>query len=116
MRISDWSSDVCSSDLREPLGPVALGAGFRDIDDAAVEIGAFTRQAGIDHIGAFVRRAAPVGGRDDEALPRQFVAREHVVEVAADRERAIAIGADIALRSEAHTSELQSLIRTSYDV
>src|SRR3546814_18157647 len=103
MRISDWSSDVCSSDLdrlavgqeavigailihdREPLGTVALGAGFRDIDDAAVEIGAFTRQAGIDLIGQFVCREAPVGGGDDDALPRQFVQRSPDEPYDADR-------------------------------
>src|SRR3546814_11331680 len=31
MRISDWSSDVCSSDLGEPLG-LAVGAGEGDLD------------------------------------------------------------------------------------
>src|SRR3546814_6137935 len=41
MRISDWSSDVCSSDLRDPLGvdvypdgPNAMSARCRDRDTA----------------------------------------------------------------------------------
>src|SRR3546814_18315533 len=33
MRISDWSSDVCSSDLIEALGPIAVGQ--QVLDDRA---------------------------------------------------------------------------------
>src|SRR3546814_9540605 len=45
MRISDWSSDVCSSDLRIEAGPVARGAA-----DAAVhhEFGRILRHVRIE--------------------------------------------------------------------
>src|SRR3546814_6519776 len=34
MRISDWSSDVCSSDLRQPKAPVALIPLAEEVRDA----------------------------------------------------------------------------------
>src|SRR3546814_19568808 len=94
MRISDWSSDVCSSDLLDavPLRP-ALG----DIGDAAVEEGRLARQARIDGVGAFVRGAAPVAGLDLESLAHQFAAERGVIEIAADDEAAGAGRADEAV-------------------
>ncbi len=53
---------------RQPLGAAILGSGLGHIDDAAVEIGAFAGQPRIDGVGALVRGAAPLRGRDDEAL------------------------------------------------
>src|SRR3546814_3077565 len=38
MRISDWSSDVCSSDLEQRFERTGLLAGFDQIDDQFVEI------------------------------------------------------------------------------
>src|SRR3546814_8572293 len=92
MRISDWSSDVCSSDLA--LGSCADGPGFRCV-------------AGPDRAGSFPPVAESRGelgarGRD---MPRRG-----------------GIGAFAGLfggaaqRSEEHTSELQSLMRNSYAV
>src|SRR3546814_1107933 len=114
MRISDWSSDVCSSDL-------LLGSGFGHIDDSAVEIWAFTREAGIHQIGALMGRTPPLRGLDHKALPGEFLLQEHVIEIAGDSQRPVGIGLDEALhqrlrRSEEHTSELQSLMRISYAV
>src|SRR3546814_21019849 len=40
MRISDWSSDVCSSDLFVTLPLVTLSLGFASIDRALVEAAA----------------------------------------------------------------------------
>src|SRR3546814_8980622 len=111
MRISDWSSDVCSSDLvvgdagalhaaRGPstslwLVPLprwgricgAGGGGERSIGKLDV------RQP----IGELQRGLKTIGEAGLDA-------------VAADE------AVDHHLRSEEHTSELQSLMRTSYDV
>src|SRR3546814_3322676 len=95
MRISDWSSDVCSSDLQALQ--VALGRHQRAgrpgdrLDDAAG-----------DGIGAV---------QIDEALQvfRQLGAGLRL----ADHE--LVIG-KLGVRSEEHTSELQSLMRSSYAV
>src|SRR3546814_9862662 len=91
MRISDWSSDVCSSDLERPAvlpprlwhgrraGRCRLFAATRSQRGAA---GAVAQQAGMDDGAGAGRRAR---------RPRQG-------------------------RSEEHTSELQSLMRISYPV
>ena len=88
---------------REPFDAARLGAGLGDIDHAAVEIGAFAGQPLIDRIGAFVPGAAPVGRRHDEALACEFGLGGDVVEVAADRQRAVGVGLDIALHQAGGT-------------
>src|SRR3546814_8453109 len=115
MRISDWSSDVCSSDLlavrRHRADLEALAAVLRHQRQEALHHGVFEDlQKGL-LIG--IRGAAPVAA-DDEAADRRHVEAliEQLTEVlllflAADRGVA-------QPRSEEHTSELQSLMRTSY--
>src|SRR3546814_12583455 len=39
MRISDWSSDVCSSDLAGEFGAIAPAAGQGDIDQGDIDLG-----------------------------------------------------------------------------
>src|SRR3546814_12412392 len=72
MRISDWSSDVCSSDLR----PAGIGAG-QEVDAAAFLEGAVWPDA-LDH--HHVRLQAIEEGRadDERALP---VAEPHALPV-----------------------------------
>src|SRR3546814_13110635 len=41
MRISDWSSDVCSSDLRAVVDELAVGGGIKDYGHAAERVGQF---------------------------------------------------------------------------
>src|SRR3546814_6520221 len=111
MRISDWSSDVCSSDLRD------LGSGR----DPAQQDGASTGATGRE------RRLVKVDGvtvRGQQVLAEVFA----VVwltpqmdglfrESASGRRRfldRLVYGFDP--RSEEHTSELQSLMRISYAV
>src|SRR3546814_7144260 len=87
MRISDWSSDVCSSDLRDSSGGAAL-----------VEI--------IGHAGGPYDPPLRLTAIDDD-------------EVAVDEApgRGGEIGNRLGhVRSEEHTSELQSLMRISYAV
>src|SRR3546814_2561650 len=103
MRISDWSSDVCSSDLRHGILavqslPADDGAGERRLRTAA---GARGEQGGSSRAG---RRAARQGRprRPRPSLPFGTLRRS-----AAARGNC---------RSEEHTSELQSLMRISYAV
>src|SRR3546814_2802675 len=89
MRISDWSSDVCSSDLIRIAGQPLLR---REQGRPAVQ------QVGVP------LRGLPLGGGAGDAL-----AHAQVVAAFLDP-------APEARRSEEHTSELQSLMRISYAV
>src|SRR3546814_4380418 len=90
MRISDWSSDVCSSDL-DQLAPLARV----DRGHAAAE--------------ACVAAKAHLDEHQRVAVEHHQVEfAEAVVRVRRDRAQ--------SLRSEEHTSELQSLMRISYAV
>src|SRR3546814_9403834 len=113
MRISDWSSDVCSSDLvYARIAP----PGWRDarVDGAAWAPrfdGAdqrLLRQFANDK-GQVVTVA--IGGYERQAEGREVVA---FGQGAVDLDSKWAWSA--ALRSEEHTSELQSLMRISYAV
>src|SRR3546814_10701217 len=110
MRISDWSSDVCSSDLLGQKEAVELVGGQmpghrRVAAEHVAKMSAFFHRAaasGFDHMVRFVAadpRAERHGHRlgHDEA-PRRLEILEH------------------PLRSAEHTSELQSLMRISYAV
>src|SRR3546814_3118676 len=92
MRISDWSSDVCSSDLvvgRPRSAGTLLRAEFRP-----------PRRHRLD--------------RGDERLARR--ARWPLDGIRAAAEPGLRRQLARAARSEEHTSELQSLMRTSYAV
>src|SRR3546814_6145943 len=93
MRISDWSSDVCSSDL----GQVGRGARLYDIG-AHLAPGADP-----------ARNCADVCGQD-KAIERDEA------EPPGDRCARARVGFDRNGRSEEHTSELQSLMRNTYAV
>src|SRR3546814_2507043 len=113
MRISDWSSDVCSSDLwiaRE----TQFGTDAGHIDDRAITALHHMRQRNTTAVEngrqVEIQRPAESSGRIVGGLGRQRDARRVDVNVEAP-----GIGHD-AVRSEEHTSELQSLMRTSYAV
>src|SRR3546814_10416533 len=99
MRISDWGSDVCSSDLPEHRAAEAsvtsdpFEAVVRDVQIAC------DRHGRVDRRGAAEAPQGPAGAPEDP-----FHAQ-------------VGHGHDVgALRSEEHTSELQSLMRISYAV
>src|SRR3546814_9242960 len=103
MRISDWSSDVCSSDLakrRELHFPIAQHVRVRRL--AGRVVGQKTCEY-----------ALTVFAREVDAMQRN-------IELVADRARILEIVGRCAValfvRSEEHTSELQSLMRNSYAV
>src|SRR3546814_9840638 len=113
MRISDWSSDVCSSDLVEFVGPGVIGAdelfraARRAIDEARAAMAADVGEGAHDAVGAAHEDHAFAGIVD--AVP---VTGVRDVAVVADDLPARAEDA----RSEEHTSELPSLMRISYAV
>src|SRR3546814_3318593 len=98
MRISDWSSDVCSSDLQD-----------RDVPGAPDHARRAPRRHAEDG-GRALGRAGPCALRRLGAGPRSPLC--HRRGRAAWRRRVACRGA----RSEEHTSELQSLMRISYAV
>src|SRR3546814_5154843 len=94
MRISDWSSDVCSSDLPE-------AADFARITPAYTAVPSATRR-----LSRPLRRAFDYYDGSVAMQVRQAVLFRRSRSYASEESR----------RSEEHTSELQSLMRISYAV
>src|SRR3546814_2178837 len=119
MRISDWSSDVCSSDLRLLIIGFTSGRiptvsvnmplikGFSVVGVRAGEYGRRDPEAGRANIKAIDELAS--SGRIDPYVCATFPLEKAVEAMAMLQNRQ-------AIRSEEHTSELQSLMRTSYAV
>src|SRR3546814_9274483 len=112
MRISDWSSDVCSSDL---LLDDARSFDFSQVQlaflsDADPELTAQAERAA--DAGVIVFDASGQAWRDS-AIP-VVVPQVNAKALSHYRERYIVASPD--RRSEEHTSEIQSLMRTSYAV
>src|SRR3546814_1900699 len=127
MRIRDWSSDVCSSDLVAQAGAHALAAEAAHLEELIEAVlarkGEISRAADalarLDVSAALAERAAEGGWCRPHFEETQCLAieggRHPVVEAALAKEGAPFIAND-CLRSEEHTSELQSLMRSSYAV
>src|SRR3546814_8167108 len=130
MRISDWSSDVCSSDLSEEGGPDRDEDRLtRQIDDQA------GGEAGQQHGGGCIALGVNKESRPDSGIDRQCkgcepeqepdkVEGSHAAEDERQSHRRTPVGrarnlhysafcSSIIARSEDHTSELQSLMRKS---
>src|SRR3546814_8599169 len=121
MRISDWSSDVCSSDLFLRSGTVAVrlvrrsrAASLPEIEQRDAELAGLVGEVVLD-----------TRARKHDDADRQHV--QHLI-VALERRglgvlRPVGLEGDLRhlagvgpFRSEEHTSELQSLMRSSYAV
>src|SRR3546814_9495127 len=102
MRISDWSSDVCSSDLCEAA--IAAQGIERLVQWHPGE------QAPAEHGKRTQRALEPFEPKVGVAEQRMGAADIVVHEIVVGPDD------DGAVRSEAHTSELQSLMRLSYAV
>src|SRR3546814_1787061 len=104
MRISDWSSDVCSSDLRDHQGR----AWARLRAPPSVRAGCLRRSCSLQP-SSELQSAFTRGFRQrlDAAVEQKAAAIEHHLGDAR------LLG---SRRSEEHTSELQSLLRISYAV
>src|SRR3546814_9022008 len=114
MRISDWSSDVCSSDLRrqpsrgEPAG--AGGAGGLSPAGRLLSAARRTLSRRAAGRGASApARGAPHPRRLGLSAAARAVRPARSVRLAAGRPAAALCDAEA--RSEEHTSELQSLMR-----
>src|SRR3546814_6449925 len=121
MRISDWSSDVCSSDLLDKLDDAGLKNVVHNFygrvrDDT--ELGPVFDDAISDwphHLGKMVDFWSSVmlttGRYKGNPMMMHLKHRARITPELFDRWLAL-----WAARSEAHTSELQSLMRISYAV
>src|SRR3546814_3810469 len=111
LRISDWSSDVCASDLGPSSTSTPRCATLSATPACAMLLPPLPPQAAC-------RDAASMPGRWN--LPRTTGAENHDRGGAPARLRAGPAGGThrrlVAARSEEHTSELQSLMRISYAV
>src|SRR3546814_5767315 len=109
MRISDWSSDVCSSDLILRL-PTALAMICCEAMMQRHDMIDTMRGLGLKGMAAAF----------DEAVTTGLQRKRTIMEILTDLLRAEATHRDAASiryrRSEEHTSELQSLMRISYAV
>src|SRR3546814_10880928 len=106
MRISDWSSDVCSSDLAAKAADAAAAG---------------------EHAADPAEQAAIAAGRPSRGIATEEAA-QHISQASLSIEAAQSIWSrrvfkacpggrrHAASRSEEHTSELQSLMRRSYAV
>src|SRR3546814_4052965 len=106
MRISDWSSDVCSSDLIDAEAREGAFVAAK-LDPVQPDVGDDARRVEFQE-AALARRGRAKGA----AIPAH---------AAIGVDRRVAGRARIAepvprMRSEEHTSELQSLMRISYAV
>src|SRR3546814_1060688 len=104
MRISDWSSDVCSSDLR-------AHANGRRGEAFGVRAGTQRRTAHARAGRAGIHRHATAGDQRVAVLVHRVAAHRHRA-----RTGRLRVLAECRARSEEHTSELQSLMRISYAV
>src|SRR3546814_3328424 len=107
MRISDWSSDVCSSDL---LGDRLPPFSFKPMAMERFESASSEHGIPIDEARRLVRTSVD---RWNEEVLREFAHPEP----SPARVRSLkGVLNSLRHRSEEHTSELQSLMRISYAV
>src|SRR3546814_1240652 len=113
MRISDWSSDVCSSDLEHlPETELASAQGWTEgmlvvrewpLARLVAEMNRYTETP--MRLGDPGMGALPMSGRFKASDQRSFLM---------SLESSAPIRVDRTTRSEEHTSELPSLMRISY--
>src|SRR3546814_6357661 len=108
MRISDWSSDVCSSDLDEQgrYGEIVVTG------DRANRFGTDTVQSGSFRNAKILDVPLTIS-----VIPSEVLKSQQAVDlIDAVRNTAGVSTTGTGPRSEEHTSELQSLMRISYAV
>src|SRR3546814_5552742 len=140
MRISDWSSDVCSSDLRGAtvIGTATSDAGADAIGERLSASGGHGRRLDVNEAGAIEALVDAVGkefGAISILVNNAGITRDNLLMRMKDEDwqaildtnltsvyrscKAVMRGmmkARKGRRSEEHTSELQSLMRISYAV
>src|SRR3546814_2379039 len=121
MRISDWSSDVCSSDLWLPYLDTARAAPawpqLRTWADLLAHDEVSREDFRYEHV-AYDHPLWVVFSSGTTGLPKAIV-HSHVGALLEHLKLLhfhLNLGPDSVMRSEEHTSELQSPMRTSYAV
>src|SRR3546814_1387485 len=113
MRISDWSSDVCSSDLIVgPSEAIVVSTFHIELDSGGGDLHVTMPYSMIEPIREMLDAGfqSDVSDQDERCVK---ALREDILDVS------VPLGATVVrrqLRSEEHTSELQSLMRISYAV
>src|SRR3546814_9610488 len=128
MRISDWSSDVCSSDLEffaDPQLETFVATALERNRDLAVAVAQIQEARGLYRIQDAERLPA-LGASGDVTRSRTPGSTIGIPEAGAITDTRYAIGVGVTgfeldfwgrvRRSEEQTSELQSLMRISYAV
>src|SRR3546814_10496112 len=115
MRISDWSSDVCSSDLAPTLDDLAALCGFSRRHLVRVFRNTTGRTIGQHILEMRIHRAKSL------LLRRDLLVKQVAFQCGYSSSAAFAAAfrqttGQSPQRSEEHTSELQSLMRISYAV
>src|SRR3546814_8469976 len=112
MRMSDWSSDVCSSDLELSDTKIRFTCGELILVSKLID-------------GAFPEYERVIPRDNDKVMEvdsKAFAAAvDRVATISTEKSRAVKLalkpdGIELSARSEEHTSELQSLMRISYAV
>src|SRR3546814_10349119 len=116
MRISDWSSDVCSSDLQKTNRPVqfeimsnARGSLLAWLERRGGSIEDFAFPSRVDHSAHMITRQ--YSRLVDEWVTAVGLRSEDYGTLSLRRTKAAII---YKARTEEHTSELQALMRHSY--
>src|SRR3546814_1888926 len=109
MRISDWSSDVCSSDLRNGGVRRLVAQRFPQARDAVALRGGAEQHRHDEIVGEILAELLVDLGGGRHLVLEQLL-EQPIVEVGEGFQKLA------ARRSEEHTSELQSLMRISYAV
>src|SRR3546814_2152139 len=112
MRISDWSSDVCSSDLIEAHG-LKEGEFTLTTEGLRALIQFYTREAGVRTLEREIAKLARKALRKilEGKAESVTITPDNLGEFAGVRKYRYGLSEE---RSEEHTSELQSLMRISY--
>src|SRR3546814_2113407 len=120
MRISDWSSDVCSSDLTTPA--LLMGAASANLPTIGVSGGPQLRGV---YRGAYIGSGTNIISMSEQLRSGEITVEEfHEAEAGMNRSigscmtmgtassmASMVEALGVGLRSEEHTSELQSLMR-----
>src|SRR3546814_5150206 len=115
MRISDWSSDVCSSDLKYAPGNTVANCMVKmNADKAKGGVVAAAREQ-LPMLKAFVveKDLVSIPGKEEAEVresPPYNRQNSAYIDIPGPYEK----GLQSVFRSEEHTSELQSLMRTPY--
>src|SRR3546814_8515322 len=112
MRISDWSSDVCSSDLVDKASQTlfrryddAASFGKENVDACVLSGTVFAK--GVESVGQELMSIAQSAVEANIAATKALLGAKSVREL---------VDLQTEFRSEEHTSKLQSLMRISYAV